>query len=176
MMQRIPLIAVCLAFLLLSACQPAPTPKAAAATIKVNLPSSPPMTEPAFVEKYVDGHYTVAGLIRGRAKLLNTDVRVKGYVQTSHLCPPKEAPCDPPPHAILVDDLLRPHKRLIVIGGVGADLSALQEKQVVTLEGRYLQSDPAGLFIRMEGLLLLQPQEGEEEAPPRGRRGKRKRR
>ena len=161
----------------LTACQAEKPKKKRSPQIKVDLPPSPPMKEPAFVEKYVDGNYTVAGLIRSRAKLLNSDVRVKGYVQNIHICELEQAPCDPPPHAILVDDLARPHKRLVVLGGVNTGLAELQEKQVVQLEGRYLQSDPKGLFIRMEGLLLLPPKESDEssEADSAPKRKKRRR-
>ncbi|HIA00865.1 MAG TPA: hypothetical protein EYN66_02990 [Myxococcales bacterium] len=155
-------------------CQPQTTNKKTKTQLKVNLPASPSMAEPTFVEKYVDGNYTVAGLIRSRGKLLNTEVRVKAYVQSNHACGPLQAPCDPPPHVILVDDLVRPHKRLVVLGGTDTGLSELKVKQVVMLEGRYLQSDPQGLFIRMEGLLLLPPKKVEEEPEPekKPRRGK----
>ncbi len=157
----IPLV---VALFVAAGCQPQSTNKKPKTQLKVNLPSSPPMAEPTFVEKYVDGNYTVAGLIRSRSKLLNSEVRVKGYVQSNHACGPLQAPCDPPPHVILVDDLARPHKRLVVLGGVDTGLSELQVNQVVMLEGRYLQSDPQGLFIRMEGLLLLPPKKVEEES------------
>jgi hypothetical protein len=160
----------------LAGCPAEPQGRKAAPQVKVNLPASPPMTEPTFVEKYVDGNYTVAGLIRSRAKLINSEVKVKGYIQTNHLCDLSEEPCEPPPHAILVDDLLRPHKRLILLGGADTILPELREKDVVTLEGRYVQSDPQGLFIRMEGLLILPPKEPveEEEAPKKKKRRRRK--
>ena len=123
--------------------------------VKVNLPPSPPMDEPQFVEKYVDGCYTVAGLVQGRAKLFGHEVKVKGYVQSVHRCDEALEECDPPSHAVLVDDLARPRKRLVVTCPAPEALASLQQGEGVTLEGRYLQSDPRGLFVRMEGVLVL---------------------
>ncbi|MFT5432606.1 MAG: hypothetical protein ACI9OJ_003307 [Myxococcota bacterium] len=122
---------------------------------KVNLPPSPKMVEPRFVEKYADGSYTVAGLIAGRAKLMGKEVKLKGFVKEIHRCSPDELQCDPPKHAVLVDDLTRPRSRLVVIGDDDTRFSALVQGEAVVLEGFYQQTDPGGLFVRMEGLLVL---------------------
>lgn len=130
---------------------------------KVNLPPSPEMVEPRFVEKYADGSYTVAGLIGKQTELINREVQVKGFVQEIHRCPEAEAPCDPPAHAVLVDDLARARQRLVVLGDESTRFSQLQQGEASVLEGFYRQSDPDGLFVRMEGLLVLNAEPQPEE-------------
>jgi hypothetical protein len=134
---------------------------------KVNLPPSPKMVEPRFVEKYADGSYTVAGLIAGQSKLMGKEVKLKGFVKEIHRCSPDELQCDPPKHAVLVDDLTRPRSRLVVIGDDDTSFSTLVQGEAVVLEGFYQQTDPGGLFVRMEGLLVLvrKPPEFHREAP-----------
>ena len=43
------------------------------------------MDEPEFVEKYADGSYTVAGVVRGKAKTMGKSLRVKGIVRFAEL-------------------------------------------------------------------------------------------
>ncbi len=123
--------------------------------VKVNLPPSPEMTEKRFATKYVDGSYRVDGLIRARRKLINTHVQVKGFIKEVHRCATDGDRCDPPAHAVLVDDLSRPGRRLVVVGGEGTRFEQLEQGMKDTFEGYYQTSDPDGLFVRMEGILLL---------------------
>ena len=123
--------------------------------IRVRLPASPEHLEPTRqAERYVDGSWTVAGLVAHRSETLNHTVRVTGRVQEVHRCPPGER-CPTPDRAVLVDDPARPHPRLVVLGDSTTALARLEEGQTVTLEGRFVQVDPAGRMVRMEGLLLL---------------------
>lgn len=135
---------------------------------KVNLPPSPEMVEPRFVEKYVDGSYTVAGLIKQRGKEINTEVTVKGYIEKVYRCQDGDDSCTLPMHATLVDDLDRPRKRLLVVGGETSKLNDLEKDAVVTLKGRYQQASPDGRFVRMEGLIVLPHLEPEPEEPADG--------
>jgi hypothetical protein len=134
--------------------------------VKVNLPASPEMVEPQIVEKYVDGTYTVAGLIRNRGSLFNTEVNLKGFIQSVQRCAPGEAGCNLPSHAVIVDDLAHPRKRLLVVGGPLSIFGELQESASVTLAGTYRQTDTAGDFVRMEGLLVLEDGPVEPETVP----------
>ncbi len=123
--------------------------------IKVNLPPSPKLDEPPAQDKYADGTWTVEGLVRNRAKTIDTDVRLKGYVLSVARCPPERPLCDPPAHAVLVDDVARPRRRLVVLADGDEALAGLASGQGVTLEGRYVRLDPQGRFVRMDGLLML---------------------
>jgi len=126
-------------------------------TVAVELPPSPRMVEPTFVERYTDGSFTVAGIIKGRKNYLGKSVKVKGYVQTVQQCKVEVAPCDPPEHLVLVDDLGKPYKRLVVLAGEPGTLGRFKPDQAITVSGAYLQSDPQGLFVRMEGVLVMKP-------------------
>lgn len=131
---------------------------------KVNLPPSPEMVEPHFVEKYVDGSYTVAGLIKQRSKEIRNEVTVKGYIEKVYRCQEGDSSCTLPMHATLVDDLDRPRKRLLVVGGETSQLNELEKNAGVTLKGRYQQASNDGRFVRMEGLIVL-PHRETEPAP-----------
>lgn len=133
-------------------------------TVKVNLPASPRMVEPTYVERYTDGSFTVAGLIKARKDQLGKAVVVKGYVQKVQQCKPELAPCDPPEHLVLVDDLAKPHKRLVVLSSESGALSGFKASQAITVNGDYLQSDPQGLFVRMEGVLVMKPASAKTDA------------
>ncbi len=136
---------------------------------KVHLPASPEMVEPRVPERYTDGSFTVAGLIKNQSKHLNNDIRITGFISKIYKCG-AEAACELPDHAVLVDDLQRPMKRLVVLGGADTIFGELKESQSVKLKGYYGQSDPQGMFVRMEGLLLLErnPALVEEEAATTG--------
>ncbi|MFT7622633.1 MAG: hypothetical protein ACI9WU_001806 [Myxococcota bacterium] len=144
--------------------------KAAAARVKVNLPPSPEMVEPRRVERYTDGAWTVAGLVANQGELLRTDVQVKGYVHQIVRCDELVATdCELPNHAVVVDDPKRTRRRLIVVGGPDTAFDSLEEGKPMTLDGRYSRSDPEGLFVRMDGILLLAPrpvQPGDNETAP----------
>jgi hypothetical protein len=158
--------------LLTASCQPKADDAAdvRAPPPKVNLPPSPAMVEPKFVEKYADGSFTVSGLVRARTRQLGKPARVKGTVQSVTRCADPEVPCTPPPHAILVDDPTRPRERLLVVGASDTLFPTLQQGQSPILEGDYLEADPSGTFVRMEGVLVLHPAptEGGAAAPAEG--------
>ena len=130
---------------------------------KVTLPPSPEMVEPRVVETYVDGSYTVAGLIKQQAKVLGHTVKVKGHIAEIRRCGPDDGQCDLPDHAVLVDDLARATKRILLLGGTDTIFDELQQGEKRTLEGLYVQSDPEGWFVRMEGVLMLPPVPPKEE-------------
>ena len=125
------------------------------------------MVEPKFVEKYADGSFTVSGLVRARTRQLGQPARVKGTVQSVTRCADPGVPCTPPPHAILVDDPTRPRERLLVVGESDTAFPTLQQGQSLVLEGNYLEADPSGTFVRMEGVLVLNPAptNGSDAAP-----------
>ena len=161
-----------IAALLLPGCKPkeADAPARKAATrVKVNLPPSPEMVEPKRVERYVDGAWTVIGLLSNQRQLLNTEVRVKGLVHQIVRCDAAVATdCELPDHAVLVDNSKSTRRRLIVVGSANTEFASLVQGKAVTLSGYYQQSDPEGLFVRMDGILLLPPkpvEPPEEEEP-----------
>ena len=142
-------------------------PKKDQPQVKVNLPPSPEMAEKRFVAQYVDGSYRVEGLIKERSKLLGKQVAVKGFIKEVRRCPEGETACDPPPHAVLVDDLARPGRRLVLIGGPGTRFDGIEQGMKDTFDGIYRTTDPDGLFVRMEGLLVLTAvKKPEPETPP----------
>lgn len=143
-------------------------------TVKVNLPPSPKMTEKRFVARYSDGSYRVEGLLKDRAKLMGKDqpVKVHGFIKKVYRCPDERERCDPPEHAVLVDDLVRPGKHLVVVGGPESVFPKLEQGSEDTFEGYYQASDPSGLFIRMQGILYLPalpPTEGTDKEDSAGK-------
>ncbi len=161
-----------IAALLLPGCKPetedaGPT-RDEAPRVKVNLPPSPEMVEPRRVERYVDGSWTVIGLLSNQRRLLNTEVRVKGVVHQIVRCDAAAATeCELPDHAVLIDNAKSTRRRLIVVGSANTEFADLEQGKAVTLSGYYQQSDPEGLFVRMDGILLLppKPEPAPEEAP-----------
>ena len=66
---------------------------------------------------------------------------------------------------MLVDDLVSPKQRLIVVGGETTIFSDLKDRDRVTLDAHYGLHDPKALFVRTEGVLIL-PHVDQPEAEP----------
>ncbi|NUN16083.1 MAG: hypothetical protein HUU55_20845 [Myxococcales bacterium] len=147
--------------------------------LKVNLPESPPLELPNVPVRDESGVYTVNGLLKESAALMNTVVIVKGVILDRHVCeqeptalpvavgegsdagsvpaPPVEPPeCYPPEHVMLVDDLSRTRYQLLVAGNPQfVDSAAVG--QTVTVKGRLVQWTRDNVFVRSEGLIELEP-------------------
>ncbi len=124
---------------------------------KINLPNSPTdMSVKRISERFADGSYSVSGLIRSRNKLFGEFIEVKGFIQRIHRCT-KDEICDTPPHAVLVDDLQRPRRRLVILGDDNSEFPSLQQGQAKLVRGLYRQTDPTGIFVRMEGIVVMSP-------------------
>ena len=152
-------------FLFALGCQETKTASTEEPTVQVHLPESPKMEIPTIVERHADGSYTVEGLIANRAKTLNSTIRVSGYIQRKYVCKPEQQACDTPSHAVLVDDLVAPKQRLIVVGGESTIFSDLKDGDRVTLDAHYGLHDPKALFVRTEGVLIL-PHVDEPDVEP----------
>ena len=133
-MRRLLLLALLTPFLACSSEEPEGSQRRKGPAVKENLPPSPSMVEPRFVEKYVDGSYTVAGLVKGRKKHLNTAVTVTGHIKEVHRCENVSGDCDPPPHAVLVDDLQKPRRRSSSSGSDNTALPKLEQNKKYTLK------------------------------------------
>ena len=107
-------------------------------------------------DRFADGSYSVTGLIRRRSKLFGDFVEVKGFVHQIHRCEAGEV-CDTPSHAVLVDDLQRPRRRLVVLGDEKSAFNTLRQGQPQLIRGLYRQTDPTGVFVRMEGIVVMSP-------------------
>ena len=124
---------------------------------KINLPNPPSdMTIKRTSDRFADGSYSVTGLIRRRSKLFGDFVEVKGFVHQVHRCRASEV-CDTPSHAVLVDDMQRPTRRLVVLGDEKSAFNTLRQGQPKLIRGLYRQTDPTGVFVRMEGIVVMSP-------------------
>lgn len=124
---------------------------------KINLPNPPSdMTVKRTSDRFADGSYSVTGLIRRRNKLFGEFVEVKGFVHQVHRCEATEV-CDTPSHAVVVDDLERPTRRLVVLGDDKSGFKTLRQGQAQLIRGLYRQTDPTGVFVRMEGIVVMSP-------------------
>ena len=141
--------------LILCGCQESDTSSAEVPNVQVHLPPSPVMEIPSIQERHADGSYTVEGLVLNRSKAINTDVRVSGFIQRKYVCAPDQQACETPSHAVLVDDMTNPKRRLIVVGGDTTRFGDLSEGTRVTLDAFYGLHDPKALFVRTEGVLIL---------------------
>ena len=140
---------------LLCGCQESDVATAEAPTVQVHLPPSPTMEIPSVKERHPDGSYTVEGLILNGEKALNTAVRISGFIQRKYVCTPEQQACETPSHAVLVDDVSNPNRRLIVVGGDSTRFGSLTEGERVTLDAFYGLHDPKVHFVRTEGVLIL---------------------
>jgi len=154
---------------LMSACSKDKKPAATLPTVQVHLPPSPELKIPMVNNRHPDGSYTVEGLIRSRAKLINKDVRISGFIQRKYVCDPDQQVCETPSHAVLVDELEKSRKRLIVVGSRSTQFAALRTGEHVILDAHYALHDPRALFVRTEGVLVLPFQK--EEATPSPSKG-----
>jgi len=156
---------VLVSFFCVLGCQETTTTSADEPTVQVHLPESPKMEISTIVERHADGSYTIEGLIANRETALNSTIRVSGYIQRKYVCKPDQQACDTPSHAVLVDDLVAPKQRIIVVGGETTRFPELKDGVRVTLDAQYGLHDPKALFVRTEGVLIL-PHVEEPEAEP----------
>ncbi len=163
MKHTIPMISIL--FLAVFGCQEATTAANEEPAVQVHLPESPKMEIPTIVERHADGSYTVEGLLVNREKTLNSTIRVGGFIQRKYVCRPNQQACDTPSHAVLVDDLTDPKRRLIVVGGETTQFASLKDGERVTLDAFYGLHDPKALFVRTEGVLILPHIEEPEPTP-----------
>jgi hypothetical protein len=141
--------------------QQAALPKAP--RLKVNLPDTPKLELPKVRLESADGTLTVAGVMRRARGHMWKTVRVHGVVIDRQACEDEAAgDCHPPPSALLADGLDAPKEQLLVVGTSG-QIAALEQGDVVTLEGRLVQWTDDQVFVRSEGLLELAPP---PEPPP----------
>jgi|GEM_PF-6988414 len=150
----------------LVACSKDTDPATVAPTVQVHLPPSPELKVPTVNNRHPDGTYSVEGLIRSRKKLMNKDVRISGYIQRKYVCDPDQQACETPSHAVLVDELAKPRKRLIVVGGRSSQFDSLKTGAHVILDAYYALHDPRALFVRTEGVLVLPFQKDEATPSP----------
>ncbi len=153
----------------LMACSKDTDPATGALTVQVHLPPSPELKVSTVNNRHPDGSYSVEGLIRSRQRLMNKDVRVSGFIQRKYVCDPDQQACETPTHAVLVDELAKPRKRLIVVGVRSSQFDALKTGAHVILDAHYALHDPRALFVRTEGVLILPFLE--EEATPSPSKG-----
>ena len=62
--------------------------------VKVNLPPAPNFDAATAPVQYPSGEYSVYGLRKGMTKILDKDVRVKGYLLYLYECPPETRKCN----------------------------------------------------------------------------------
>lgn len=156
-------------FGLMAACSKDTTEVASVPAVQVHLPSSPELKVPMVNNRHPDGSYSVEGLIRSRERLMNNDVRISGFIQRKYVCDPDRQACETPSHAVLVDELTKPRKRLIVVGGRSSQFASLKTGAHVILDAHYALHDARALFVRTEGVLIL-PFQGEKATPSPSKR------
>ena len=139
------------------------SPEAAATSelppIKVKLPPPPAFDRPHPPEAYGDGAYSVFGLRKNRAKLLNTEVSLTAMVREVYQCKckanDKSCRCAKP-HFFVVD----PEKRRNDDGMLVVDYPAavgraglLKAGQTLHISGNYVSASASG-FSASDGLVV----------------------
>ena len=129
--------------------------------IKVDLPPPQPLTPPDVPIKTADGIYSVYGVRKEKAKSLNQDIKVQGYLLEVYQCPvcPKKQTCKAcdQPHFFLGDKPdTKKEKALMVVDYLGQKQKppALTVGKQYLVEGSFNINSPTG-FGSSEGLLVF---------------------
>jgi len=135
--------------------------------IEVNLPPKPNLDIKHPPEMYVDGSYSVEGLLKNFGKLRGKEVKLTGYVKALNLCPEGEdVQCTLEPNAILGDFPTGPSQKIFVFaadeGGL-AILKGLALGQKVTLKGTVKLSSPKATVIEPKGLVVLKSETSKDK-------------
>jgi len=139
-----------------------PEPEATAmAPIKVDLPPPPSFAASDIPLKNPDGTYTVHGLRKGKAELLNKDIKVKAFLLEVYQCPvcPKGQTCKlcDQPHFFVGDKPdTKKEKSLMVVDYLMPRQKppALTVGKQYEISGTFSINSPAG-FGSSDGLLVF---------------------
>jgi hypothetical protein len=136
-------------------------PSNALPPIKVDLPPAPPFTPPDVPIKTPDGIYSIYGLRKEKAKTLNQEIKVKGYLIEVYQCPvcPKKQVCKAcdQPHFFIGDKPdTKKEKALMVVDYLGPKQKppALTVGKQYEVAGQFAINSPTG-FGNSDGLLVF---------------------
>ncbi len=139
---------------------PEQKPKGPVKKIKVHLPPKPNLNIKHPPVKYVDGSYSVEGLLNNAGKLKGQVVSLSGYVVAHNLCPQnEEVECTIEP-SLLLADYTKGHSkkiRVFVRPGEEGRLNDFQVGQKVKLSGSISMVSPKGTVVEMDGLFVMAP-------------------
>ena len=129
-------------------------------SIKVNLPPRPNLDVRHPPKHYLDGSYSVEGLIEDLKKTRGKVVKLTGYIRSLNLCPKnEETVCNIEPSATLADFPSGPSRKIQIFAKDEGGLQILEGLAVglkVTFKGRPAIISPKGTVIEPQGLLVIE--------------------
>jgi len=143
----------------------------------VNLPAPPNLDIRPAAEKYQDGTLSVEGFLRHAREMLGKPAAVRGQILAVNSCPKDRELCEVVPHAILVDDLSNPRRKMFVVSDPPAFIvDAYATKSTQTLSGTVSLWSPDGRMVNLDGVLVVakpveKPEEKADEKPAPKKKG-----
>jgi hypothetical protein len=131
-----------------------------------NLPARPDLAARPLAERYQDGTLTVEGFSRHARENTGQDATVKGYVKSVEQCPPTRPKCATVPHLVLVDDIAKARRQLLVVSEPReAVLEGFAQGSLQTFTGKVAFWSPDGRLINLDGILVWTKPEPPSPAP-----------